>query len=37
MKQSKQGSPDWRELALYSAVATLITVVNITLTSLLLF
>ena len=33
----KQGSPNWRELAFYSAVATLITVVNITISTLLFF
>jgi hypothetical protein len=33
----KAGSPDWRELAIYSAIATAITVINITLSSLLLF
>ncbi len=37
MKQNKQGSPNWRELAFYSAIATLITVVNVTLTTLLFF
>lgn len=37
MRQKKQGSPNWRELAFYSAVATLITIVNVTLTTLLFF
>ncbi len=37
MKQKKQGSPNWRELAVYSLIATGITVVNITISSLLFF
>jgi hypothetical protein len=38
MKSEKRnGTPNWRELAFYSAIATAITVVNITLTSLLFF
>jgi len=35
--ENRKGSPNWRELAFYSAVATVITVVNITITTLLFF